>query len=91
MVGRLLPGWFPHLPEQSQYNRRLRALTARLAFVQQRLAGLLACGRLRFADGTLIGVANYAGWPPEASSPAWPPTVTAPPRASTTGACAWCS
>jgi len=61
MVGRLLPGWFPHLPEQSQYNRRLRALTARLAFVQQRLAALLASGELRFADGTLIGVANYAG------------------------------
>lgn len=61
MVGRLLPGWFPHLPEQSQYNRRLRALTARLALVQQRLAALLASGELRFADGTLIGVANYAG------------------------------
>lgn len=26
MVGRLLPGWFPHLPDQSQYNRRLRRL-----------------------------------------------------------------
>src|SRR6266496_6007227 len=26
LVGRVLPGWFPHLPEQSQYNRRLRAL-----------------------------------------------------------------
>lgn len=61
MVGKLLPGWFPHLPEQSQYNRRLRALTTRLALVQQRLAALLASGRLRFADGTLIGVANYAG------------------------------
>lgn len=61
MVGRLLPGWFPHLPEQSQYNRRLRALTAKLAFVQQRLAELLASGKLRFADGTLVGVANYAG------------------------------
>jgi len=22
LVGRVLPGWFPHLPEQSQYNRR---------------------------------------------------------------------
>ena len=29
--------------------------------VQQRLARLLASGELRFADGTLIGVANYAG------------------------------
>src|SRR5213596_4195038 len=27
LVGRLLPGWFPHLPDQSQYNRRLRWLT----------------------------------------------------------------
>ena len=26
-VGRLLPGWFPQLPDQSQYNRRLRRLT----------------------------------------------------------------
>jgi hypothetical protein len=24
LVGRALPGWFPHLPDQSQYNRRLR-------------------------------------------------------------------
>ncbi|MDP9225329.1 MAG: hypothetical protein M3P18_16090 [Actinomycetota bacterium] len=26
LIGRVLPGWFPHLPEQSQYNRRLRQL-----------------------------------------------------------------
>src|SRR6266540_6858211 len=26
LVGRVLPGWFPQLPDQSQYNRRLRAL-----------------------------------------------------------------
>ena len=26
LVGRVLPGWFPHLPDQSQYNRRLRRL-----------------------------------------------------------------
>ena len=61
MVARLLPGWFPHLPDQSQYNRRLRTLASRLVWVQQRLAGLLAQGKLRFADGTLVGVANYAG------------------------------
>jgi hypothetical protein len=61
MVDRLLPGWFPHLPDQTQYNRRLRALTTRLVFAQQRLADLLAQDKLRFADGTLIGVANYAG------------------------------
>ena len=56
-----LPGWFPRLPEQSQYNRRLRALTPQLVWVQQRLAELLAAGPLRLADGTLIGVANYPG------------------------------
>lgn len=61
MVARLLPGWFPHLPDQSQHGRRLRSLTPRLVCVQQRLARLLASGELRFADGTLIGVANYAG------------------------------
>ena len=29
LVGYRLQGWFPHLPEQSQYNRRLRALRDR--------------------------------------------------------------
>src|SRR5215211_9335156 len=61
LVGYRLPGWFPHLPAQSQYNRRLRALTGLLTVVQQRLARLLDAGGARLADGTLIGVANYAG------------------------------
>ena len=61
IVERLLPGWFPRLPEQSQYNRRLRALTPTLVWVQQQLSALLASGTLRLADGTLIGAANYAG------------------------------
>ena len=61
IVGRLLPGWFPRLPDQTQYNRRLRSLAPRLVWVQQRLAAQLASGKLRVADGTLIGVANYAG------------------------------
>ena len=39
LVGYRLPGWFPHLPSQSQYNRRLRGLTGLLTVVQQRLAG----------------------------------------------------
>ena len=56
-----LPGWFARLPEQSQYNRRLRKLTPLLVWVQQRLSELLATGQLRLADGTLVGVANYAG------------------------------
>jgi len=61
VVEKLLPGWFPSLPDQSQYNRRLRSLTPRMVWVQQRLCELLASGGLRVADGTLIGVANYAG------------------------------
>lgn len=61
LVGYRLPGWFPHLPEQSQYNRRLRGLTGLFTVVQQRLARLLDAGGARLADGTLIGVANYAG------------------------------
>jgi hypothetical protein len=61
VVGKLLPGWFPRLPEQSQYNRRLRALAPKMVWVQQRLSELLDTGELRLADGTLIGVANYAG------------------------------
>jgi hypothetical protein len=43
------------------YNRRLRALTPQLVWAQQRLSELLATGKLRLADGTLVGVANYAG------------------------------
>ena len=39
-----LEGWFPHLPEQSQYNRRLRELTPVLVWVQQRLSNLSAGG-----------------------------------------------
>jgi Transposase DDE domain len=61
LVGKVLPGFFPWLPSQSQYNRRLRALTPQLVWVQQRLSELLATGSLRLADGTLVGVANYAG------------------------------
>src|SRR3954447_24786281 len=61
LVGYRLPGWFPQLPSQSQYNRRLPGLTGLLTVVQQRLARLLDSGGPRIADGTLIGVANYAG------------------------------
>ena len=61
LVGYRLPGWFPSLLAQSQYNRRLRALTGLLSVVQQRLARMLDAGGARLADGTLIGVANYAG------------------------------
>jgi IS5 family transposase len=61
LIGRVLPGWFPHLPDQSQYNRRLRALVELISIVQQRLARWLDSGGARLSDGTLIGVANYPG------------------------------
>src|SRR5579884_1559590 len=61
LIGRVLPGWFPHLPDQSQYNRRLRALVELISIVQQRLARWLDAGDVRLSDGTLIGVANYPG------------------------------
>ena len=61
LIGRVLPGWFRHLPDQSQYNRRLRGLVELISIVQQRLARWLDSGGLRLSDGTLIGVANYPG------------------------------
>lgn len=61
LVERILPGWFPHLPEQSQYNRRLRSLVELIAAVQQRVAGWLDAGDVRLADGTLIACAGYPG------------------------------
>jgi Transposase DDE domain len=61
LVGRMLPGWFPHLPEQSQYNRRLRGLVGLLSIVQQQLARMLDTGRVRLADGSQLAVANYPG------------------------------
>jgi hypothetical protein len=61
LVERLLPGWFPHLPDQSQYNRRLRGLVELISSVQQRLARWLDTGGVRLADGTQLAVANYPG------------------------------
>jgi len=61
LIGRVLPGWFPYLPDQSQYNRRLRGLVELISHVQQRLARWLDSGGARLSDGTLIGVANYPG------------------------------
>jgi hypothetical protein len=61
LVERLLPGWFPALPDQSQYNRRLRRLTPWIASVQLGVAELIAEGRVRLADGTLLSCANYPG------------------------------
>jgi IS5 family transposase len=61
LVSRALPGWFPHLPEQSQYNRRLRGLVELISIVQQRLARWLDTGGARLADGSQLAVANYPG------------------------------
>ncbi len=61
LVDKVLRGWFPQLPGQSQYNRRLRRLAPWIAIVQLRVSELIASGDLRIAVGTLIGVANYAG------------------------------
>lgn len=60
-IGRLLPGYFPALPDQSQYNRRLRRLTPQITTVQLMVAELIAEGRIRLVDGTLISCANYPG------------------------------
>ncbi|MGH2821501.1 MAG: transposase [Thermoleophilaceae bacterium] len=61
MIGYRLAGWFPHLPDQSQYHRRLRRLVPQIVMVQLGVAELVASGRTRLADGTLISCANYAG------------------------------
>jgi hypothetical protein len=61
LVRKILPGWFPHLPEQSQYNRRLRALVELIAAVQQRLARFIDTGAVRLCDGTLLACASYPG------------------------------
>jgi|SRR5690349_13781830 len=61
VIERLLPGWFPALPGQSQLNRRLRRLTPQITAAQMMLAELAAEGRVRLVDGTLIDCANYPG------------------------------
>jgi hypothetical protein len=61
MVARLLPGWFAHLPDQTQYNRRLRRLTPWITTTQLMVAELIAEGQVRLVDGTLISCANYPG------------------------------
>lgn len=61
VIDRLLPGWFPHLPDQTQYNRRLRRLAPWIATVQLQVAELITDGQIRLVDGTLIACANYPG------------------------------
>src|SRR5881394_2562604 len=61
LVERVLPGWFPHRPDQSQYNRRLRTLIELISVVQQQLSRWLDTGGVRLADGTQLAVASYPG------------------------------
>jgi Transposase DDE domain len=61
VIDRLLAGWFPHLPDQTQYNRRLRRLTPQISSVQLQVAELVAERPIRLVDGTLIACANYPG------------------------------
>src|SRR5204862_6420958 len=63
LVERVLPGWFPHRPDQSQYNRRLRTLIELISVVQQQLSRWLDTGGVRLADGTQLAVASYPGCP----------------------------
>ena len=46
LVGKLLPGWFAHLPDQSQYNRRLGRLTPWITTTQLGVAELVATGQV---------------------------------------------
>jgi hypothetical protein len=85
-----LPGFFPHLPDQSQYNRRLRRLVPHICTVQLMVAELIAEGRVRLADGTLIACANYPGCVSYSHMADTPATATAPPRASLCGGCGLC-
>src|SRR3954451_15564059 len=61
MVDRLLPGWFGHLPDQTQYNRRLRRLAPWIASVQLQVAEVIAERPIRLVDGTLMACADYPG------------------------------
>jgi hypothetical protein len=61
LAGRVLPGWFPPLPDQSQDNRRLRGLVGLISLGQQHLARWLDGGRVRLADGTQLALASYPG------------------------------
>src|ERR1700680_4326840 len=60
-VDKLLPGFFPHLPDQTQYNRRLRRLTRSTATVQLMVGELISEGEIRLVGGTLITGGNYPG------------------------------
>jgi hypothetical protein len=50
-IGRLLAGWFPALPDQSQYNRPLRRLTPQLTEVQVMIAEPIVRTRSAWSTG----------------------------------------
>jgi hypothetical protein len=89
-IGRLLPGFFADLPDQTQYNRRLRRLTPWITTVHLMLAELIAEGQVRLADGTLIACANYPGCASRSEFAGHASSGTARPKASSCGGCAWC-
>src|SRR3954454_13269738 len=66
VVGRLLPGYFPRLPDQTQYNRRLRRLTPWLSTVRLMVSELVAEGRISH----FAGHASY-GYCPSKSEVVW--------------------
>src|SRR3954454_23470758 len=91
LVGRALPGWFPHLPEQSQYNRRLRGLVELISVVQQRLArglDLAAASGSPTAANSLSP--NIPAASSEASSRASPATATHARSTASSGECGCC-
>ncbi len=47
LVERILPGWFPHLPCQSQYNRRLRSLVSPPSGSRSRASSRTSKGQMR--------------------------------------------
>jgi hypothetical protein len=64
LVGKALPGFFPYLPDQSQFNRRLRRLGPWLSAVQLGVAELIASGEVRLRLLRLqvrMGVGREAG------------------------------
>jgi hypothetical protein len=90
MVDRLLPGWFAHLPEQTQYNRRLRRLAPWITTVQLQVAELIAEGQIRLVDGTLIACANYPGCASKSEFGGHASYGYCPSKRCSCGACGWC-
>jgi hypothetical protein len=90
LVERLLPGWFPHLPDQSQYNRRMRTLVELISLVQQQLARWLDAGGVRLADGTSSRSPAIPAANNDPSSRASPATATRSRSTASSGACDSC-